>query len=740
MATRTEFLVQGLHCAEEVSALKEELGCCAGVLDLSFDVIHSKMTVEFDDRQISPTQLAQRVSKTGMRATPWPPRSLRRPSHPEQKTHLGLSILSGVCLLAGLVLHVASSDDPWHALSHHGTGEHVDSLTLGFFLTAIFSGGWFALRKAIHAARRLRPDMNLLMWISIAGASFLGEWSEAASVAFLFSVASLLETWSLGRARQAIGALMQMAPQEATLLNNGGQQRLPVGQVPVGSMVLVKPGEKIPLDGHVRSGASSVNQAPITGESIPVAKTTGDLIFAGTINGEGALEIETTRDAANTTFANIVKQVQEASSRRAPAERWVETFARYYTPIMILLTLSIWLVPPLVLDGQWNAWFYRGLIVLVIACPCALVISTPVSIVAGLTSAARRGVLIKGGSYLEAASRLRAAAIDKTGVLTRGEPEVQCVITLNGHSEIEVLERVAALEMRSEHPLGKALVRYTESKGIRPLGAPNFKALLGQGAEAHIGGKRFWIGSHRLLHEKGIETADVHDRASQFEELGQTVVVFGDDHHVWALISIADGIRSEARTALTGMKRQGLQAVVMLTGDNPVCAQAVAGELGINEVRSNLLPLEKATAVQELAARHGSVAMIGDGVNDAPAMANATIGIALGTTGTDAALETAGVVIMSGDLSKVPFLIQHARRTLAIVKQNVTFALAAKAVFLVLAFFDLATLWMAIAADTGATLLVTLNGLRLLRAGPSPLPPPPVARFPMSQSVRTGEL
>ena len=484
----------------------------------------------------------------------------------------------------------------------------------------------------------------------------------------------------------------------------------------LGATILVRPGERIPLDGIVTKGRTSVNQAPITGESMPVAKEEGAEVFAGTINEDGAIEFKSTKPAADTTLARIIRMVEQAQSRRAPVEQWVEKFARYYTPAMIAVAFLVAVVPPM-FGGQWGRWFYEALVMLVIACPCALVISTPVSIVAALTAAARAGVLIKGGAFLEAAGRVKVFALDKTGTLTKGLPEVQEIVPLNGHTRDELLARAAALEAHSEHPLAAAVLKKARLENVQPLDAEDFRALKGRGAEAMIEGRLFWVGSHRLLHEKGVEESEIHAHAQRMEDAGHSVVVVGSDRHVCGLISVADSIRPEASDLVRQLKAAGVRHVAMLTGDNQGTADAVGGAVGVDDVRAELLPEDKMLAIQEIEQSHGPVAMVGDGVNDAPALATATIGIAMGAAGTDAAVETADIALMSDDLARLPWLVRHARRSLRIVRQNIIFALGVKAAFMALALAQVATLWMAIAADMGASLVVIFNALRLLHVG-----------------------
>lgn len=477
---------------------------------------------------------------------------------------------------------------------------------------------------------------------------------------------------------------------------------------------MVRPGDKFPLDGKIVKGETTVNQAPITGESLPVPKAPGDGVFAGTINQDGAVEFVTTRPASDTTLARIIRMVGDAQSKRSPSEQWVEQFARYYTPAVMGLAIAVMTLPPLFFDGAWARWFYEGLVLLVIACPCALVISTPVSIVAALTASARRGVLVKGGPYMEAPARLKAVAFDKTGTLTEGHPQVRKVVPLSGHTEDEVLAIAAAVERRSAHALARAIVRAADDRGIRPAAAEDFQAIKGKGATAKVAGQSVWLGSHRLLEERGQETPQMHEQLESMEHDGASVIVVGKDHHVCALIAVADRIRPQSKTAIDEMRSAGIQHIVMLTGDNWGTAEAIGREAGVDEVRAELLPEDKVAAVEELVSRYGQVAMIGDGINDAPAMARATLGIAMGAAGTDAALETADIALMGDDLLAVPWLIRHSRRTLRVIRQNIVASLGVKVLFVVLTLVGHGSLWAAIATDTGMSLLVVFNALRLL--------------------------
>lgn len=716
MAHDQEYRIEGMDCADEVAVLRSALRNVPGIAELRFDVLNGKMTVLCMPDGFEPAAVISAVASTGMRAVPWEHRAHESDkSSWQQHGRLITTVASGVLTAAGLVVHWLLHGSLLHVIAGGGEGHVFPIAVVVLYATGVVSGAWFIAPKALSAARRFRPDMNLLMTVAVIGAVAIGEWFEAAAVTFLFSLSLLLESWSVGRARRAISTLMDLSPTTARYIcpEDGDIMEKPVEGVPLGATVLVRPGEKVPLDGVVTKGRTSINQAPITGESVPVNKKEGDEVFAGTINEEGAFEFRCTKVASDSTLARIIHMVEEAQSRRAVSEQWVEKFARYYTPAMMLFALAVAVLPPL-LGGSWSQWLYQSLVMLVIACPCALVISTPVSIVAGLAAAARAGVLIKGGVFLELPARLRALAMDKTGTLTYGTPEVQSVRPFNGHTEDEVLSRAASLESESGHPIARAILREAARRGIPAPGADGLRDIQGKGTEAVIEGKAYWIGSHRFMHEKGAETPDVHDAAIGIEDAAHTLVALGSDSHVCGLIGISDRVREASSISVKAMQEAGIEHVVMLTGDNRATAAAVAEATGITEYQAEMLPEDKVAAVEALVEKYGHVAMIGDGVNDAPAMAVSSLGIAMGAAGTDAAIETADIALMSDDLSRLPWLIRHSRRTLGIIKQNISFALGLKVLFIILTLFGMASLWMAIAADTGATLLVVFNSLRLL--------------------------
>ena len=638
---------------------------------------------------------------------------------------------SGLALLGGFVLHiVVAGGGVVETLLAHAHGAHgIDAPVVLLLSIGIVAGLSHSAPKALASLARLRPDMNALVLVSVVGALFLAEWAEAATLAFLYGLSGLLENWSARRARNAIGSLLRITPATAAVVHGDHEHRTPVDRVAVGAHVRVRPGERMPCDGVVTDGNSYVDQALVTGESVPAWKAPGDQVFAGTVNGHGMVELRTTRAASDTMLARITRMVGESHHHRAPTERFIDQFARYYTPLMFAVAFAVGAVPPLALGGDWEHWFYQAMLILLISCPCGLVISTPVTIAAAITSATRHGVLIKGGSHLEELGRLRAIAFDKTGIITRGEPDVRELRPVHGRSEQDVLARLLAIELRSEHPLSRAIVRHARERGIGPAELTDFAAVEGRGAEARIDGKRFWVGSTRFAREQTtLERFEAELAAMQRTD--ETIVVCGAGEDVWALIAIADPMRPEAPSSVGQIHRQGLRTA-LLTGDNSPTANSVGARVQITDLRAELLPDGKAEAIRELIARHGPTAMVGDGINDSQALLAASVGVAMGGNATDVAAESADVVLMQDDLFKLPFLVDHARRARRVIIQNVTVALGAKALFLAFMAFGAATLWMAVAADMGASLLVTFNGLRMLRpawVGGETSPGPALAR------------
>lgn len=721
------FKIQGMDCADEVAILKQAVGPIVGGEErLSFDVLNGRMTVSERAASIPDDAVFKAVAGTGMKAAQWNTQASRQEGNSHRRQQVLFTVLSGASLLLGLLLHAIPTSGVGEAirlfLDH--SAAPMPWYEIAAYLAAILLGARFVVVKAWYAARNLRPDINLLMVIAVAGAVGIGEWVEGATVAFLFALSLALEGWSVGRARRAIEALLDLAPATVKLLKpDGSEVEVPAAEAKPGDRFLVPGGERIALDGRVVSGTSSVNQAPITGESMPVEKHEGQEVYAGTINGDGTLVVEATKAANDTTLARIIRMVEEAHSRRAPSELWVERFARVYTPAVMAMALVVFLVPPLLFGGVWEDWLYRALVLLVIACPCALVISTPVSIVASLAASARAGVLIKGGAFVELPARLRAFALDKTGTITRGEPEVVAVLPRPGRSNADLLAKAGALEARSTHPLARAILRKAESSQVAVDSARDVRVLQGKGLQGYVGDSLFWLGSSRYVVERGQADPEIALQAREQEALGRTVIVIGNEQEVWGLIAVADTIRPEAKAMVADLHAAGIEHVVMLTGDNRVTAEAIAREVGIDEVHAELLPEDKLRKIEELVEKYGTVAMVGDGVNDAPALARASLGIAMGAIGSDAAIETADIALMTDDVSRLSWLVHHAKRTLAIIRQNIIFSLGVKAIFFVLTFAGLASLWGAIAADVGASLLVVFNALRLLRVEGAPVRP-----------------
>jgi Cd2+/Zn2+-exporting ATPase len=696
-----------MDCPDEIAVLESVLTPLAGVHGLQANLIAARIIVSHD-AGVSADTLIAAITPTGMtaRLADGKPHD----AHTAGRTRMWLVAVSGALTGLGLLLAWMNAAPA--------------SVLIAINAAAIIAGGWFIFPKAIAAARRFAPDMNLLMVVAVTGAAAIGEWSEGAAVTFLFGLSELLESFSVQRARRAIESLLALTPQVALVKTGDRFEERPVAVVKPDEIVAVKSGQRVPLDGVVTSGASAVNQAPITGESLPVEKKVGDTVFAGTINGEGSLEVRVTKASGDTMLAKIVKLVGDAQAQRAPAQRFVDTFARIYTPTVMALAVFVCLLPPLIAGGEWGVWFYRALVLLVIACPCALVIATPVSIVSGLTALARRGVLVKGGAHLETLGKLRALAVDKTGTITEGKPRVLRVITF-GTAEAEIIRIAAAIDTHSEHPMARAVVAHAEQNGITFSRGENYRSHTGRGATASVEGHDYFVGNHRFAHELGACGEPVERALAEIEARGESVVIVGHTVHgdcpasTLGILAIGDAIRPQAVEALRAIHAAGVEKIVMLSGDNQRTADAIAREAGIDEAHGDLLPDDKLTRIRALAEKFTHVGMIGDGVNDAPAMAAASLGIAMGKAGTDTAIETADMALMQDDLRRVADAIALGRRTVRVIQFNIAFALAIKSIFLILALLGHTSLWLAILADTGATLIVIANALRLLHA-PAP--------------------
>jgi len=722
-------VVKGIHCADCATRIEKTLSQVEGVYRAVVSFPASKLKVAFDPIVTNQARIVSEVERLGYSAVSEEP---TKDDLAGKQGKNGLFLLLGdpktlPTLLSGKALVLGFS---LQLLEVGGITPTV------LYALAIIIGGYHPARAGLLSLRAgFSFDMNVLMIIAVFGAAAIGEWAEGATVIFLFSLGNALESYTLEKTRQSIQRLMDLSPNDALVRRGEEELRLPLEEIQVGDQVIIKPGERIPMDGEIIEGSTSVNEAPITGESLPVEKTVGDEVFAGTINQEGAVEIQVTKLVQDTTLARIIQLVEEAQEQRAPAQRYVDIFVRYYTPAVITLAVGIATIPPL-LGAPFIPWFYRALTLLVVSCPCALVISTPVSVVSAIGNAARNGVLIKGGVYLEQSGAISAVAFDKTGTLTRGVPQVTDIIPFSGDGRASepvgtgktravrdgkgltaegLLSLAAAIEARSEHPLAEAIRREAARQGVAFKAGENFTTLTGRGARAEINGQQYYIGNLRLFTtDLGLDLGEITPYWQRLQEKGKTVILVGDGTRVLGMIAIADRVRETSLEAVQALRENGIKTI-MLTGDNKVTARVIAGEIGIETYQAELMPEDKVRAIQKLQKKHRVVAMVGDGINDAPALAAASVGIAMGGAGTDTALETADIALMGDDPMKIPYLVGLSRQALRIIKQNIAFSLSVKLAAVALIFPGLLNLWLAILADTGASLLVILNGMRLLR-------------------------
>ena len=590
-------------------------------------------------------------------------------------------------------------------------------LTKALYILAIIIGGFDLFKEGFSDLIKLDFSMESLMTVAIIGAAFIGEWAEGSIVVILFAISEALERFSMDKARQSIRSLMDIAPKEALIRRNNVEQLVSVDKIDIDDIMIIKPGQKIAMDGLVINGHSSVNQAAITGESVPVEKQLDDEVFAGTLNEEGVLEVKVTKKVTDTTIAKIIHLVEEAQGERAPAQAFVDKFAKYYTPFIIIMALLIVVVPPLFFGGDWNKWLYQGLSILVVGCPCSLVISTPVSIVSAIGNAAKNGVLVKGGVYLEEIGHLRAIAFDKTGTLTKGKPVVTDFIATSSETDINYLSIISSLESLSQHPLASAILNEADKTNVdyKSIQIEDFQSITGKGLTGIHQNIRYYIGSPKLFSASVIEETAVKVQYRQFQEQGKTAMYFGTDEQILGVIAVADEVRDSSAAVISELHKLSIEHTIMLTGDNTKTAESIGKQLGVTEIKGDLMPQEKLDSIKALRTTYNKVAMVGDGINDAPALAASTVGIAMGGAGTDTALETADVALMGDDLQKLPFIVRLSRQTLKVIKQNITFSLGIKLLALLLVIPGWLTLWIAIVADMGATLLVTLNGLRLMK-------------------------
>lgn len=694
---RKTFFVSGVCCTTEEAVLRKTLDELIDPEHYSFNSVTCELSIP---RTIDDTLLLRRLREAGLGARSKQDLDREEPFW-ARHAHLIVTAVAAVLALAGIILEwdVASSV-PSHLL----------------LLASIVVGGWTPFRKAYAAIRTLTLDMNVLMTTAVLGALLIGKWEEGAAVIVLYALSLSLEAYSASRTRTAIRSLMRLSPDEATILHNDHEEHVRARDIKPGDIIIIRPGDRIPLDGVVVHGQSYTDESPITGESVPIEKVIGDAVYAGSINEHGSLHVRVTHRSEETTIARIIHLVEEAQQKRAPIQHFVDRVARIYTPAVLAGAILVALVPPLLLQDTFSTWFYRALVLLVIACPCALVISTPVTIVSALTTAARRGILIKGGKYLETLSKVQAIAFDKTGTLTEGRPTVTDVVPLNSLDRNEVLRFIAAIEQRSEHHLAAAVLREAAREGLRTdqVSVDAFEAIPGLGVKASIGGETYYVGNQTLCRERGYHSPLVERSLATFLEQGKTVAVLGRGTEALGIIAIQDTARRQSKDAIRRLRHLGIRHMMVLSGDNEATVRQIAAEVGIDDCEAGLLPLQKVKAVEDFTQRYGTVAMVGDGINDTPALAASSVGIAMGASGTDTALETADVVLMADDVGKLPTLFGLSRKAIEIIKQNIALALSLKLLFLVLSVFGLATLWMAVLADDGAALAVILNGLRIL--------------------------
>ncbi|WP_313650555.1 heavy metal translocating P-type ATPase [Pseudomonas soli] len=699
-AQLSRFRIEAMDCPTEQTLIQDKLGKLAGIEQLEFNLINRVLGVR---HTLEGTfEIERAIDSLGMKAEPLAAEDDGAASAPQaSKTRWWPLALSGVAAIAAEIVHFSGKAPEW--------------VVAGLALAAILGCGLGTYKKGWIALKNRNLNINALMSIAVTGAVLIGQWPEAAMVMVLFTVAELIEARSLDRARNAIGGLMQLAPDMATVQQADGQWReVEVREVAIGARVRVRPGERIGLDGEVVSGQSSVDQAPITGESLPVEKSVGDKLFAGTINQAGAMEYRVTAAAGQSTLARIIKAVEEAQGARAPTQRFVDQFSRIYTPVVFAVALAVALIPPLFMAGAWFDWIYRALVLLVVACPCALVISTPVTIVSGLAAAARKGILIKGGVYLEGGRKLDFLALDKTGTITHGKPVQTDSKVLDPLFEGRAQALAASLAARSDHPVSGAIALFAKDQDLVLSEVTEFAALAGRGVRGDIEGQTYHLGNHRLVEELGLCSPELEAQLDVLERQGKTVVLLLDRSGPLALFAVADTVKDSSRQAIAELHELGIKTV-MLTGDNPHTAQAIAAQVGIDRAEGNLLPADKLASIENLYAQGHRVGMVGDGINDAPALARAEIGFAMAAAGTDTAIETADVALMDDDLRKIPAFVRLSRQSAAILTQNIVLALGIKAIFLAITFAGMATMWMAVFADMGVSLLVVFNGLRLLR-------------------------
>ncbi|OES43424.1 heavy metal translocating P-type ATPase [Domibacillus iocasae] len=696
--TKHVYRLQGLSCANCAAKFEKNIRDIQTVEDVQLNFGASKVAV-FGDASVE--QLEAAGAFDGIKVYPEREKLIEEKVPFWQKRENKNTIASLFFLIFGYIAAFSSGEN--------------SPVTITIFALSILIGGFDLFKVGLKNLVRFEFDMKTLMTVAIIGAAIIGEWGEGAVVVFLFALSEALEGYSMDKARQSIRSLMDIAPDTALIKRGNQEFEVAVEDIQVGDIMVIKPGQKVAMDGEVITGHSSINQAAITGESIPVQKETGDEVFAGSLNEEGFLEVRVTKLAGDTTIAKIIHLVEEAQAERAPSQAFVDRFAKYYTPAIMGIALLVAVLPPLFIGGDWSEWIYRGLAVLVVGCPCALVISTPVAIVTAIGNAAKNGVLIKGGIHLEETGRLKVIAFDKTGTLTEGKPEVTDIASLSEITENELLSIAAALETFSQHPLASAILRKAAVEKAAAYTADDFQSLTGKGAKAVIDGTLYYIGSPKLFEDMRPISEPLQKQITALQSEGKTVMLIGTEDEVKGYVAVADQVRKSSLSIIQKLQKLGIEKTVMLTGDNKATGASIGRKLGLTDVKAELMPEDKLNAIKSLRTQHGHVAMIGDGINDAPALASASVGIAMGGAGTDTALETADVALMADDLEKLPYTIALSRKTLQVIKQNIAFAFGLKLLALLLIIPGWLTLWMAVFADVGSTLIVVLNSMRLMK-------------------------
>lgn len=701
---RSVFEVSGMDCADEVQAIKKAFSQERRVRSVEANLMTSKVTL-VHSKDIAISEISNLIAQSGVRVVSKSVESPRGWLHFFSRTQL--VALSGIFCGVGLLLEFA---------------ETTKILTDISYILSVLAGGVLVFPKALRSLRHKNLDMNVLMTVAVVGAFAIGSHSEAAAVVFLFSLAEFLESLSVQRARRAIADVLKLDADESVLINSDGSAtKVRTENVKIGQRVKVLTGERIPLDGVVVSGEASINEAPLTGESTPIQKVLGMKVFAGTLCENGTLVIEVTHLSTDSKLSHIIKLVEDAQATKAPSQRFVDKFSKVYTPAVFIVAILIALVPLVIAGQPWHPWVYRALVLLVIACPCALVIATPVAIVSALTGLAKQGVLVKGGAHLETLGKLRALAIDKTGTLTEGKPKVLAITSFEGSRDAELLQVAASLESESTHPLARAILDRASQDKLNIFKVSEIKTIHGRGLQGKVNGHIYFLGNHRLVHEMGLCSPHLETMLSDVEIRGRSIVVVGHYTHdqcpgnILGVIELGDALRADSIEALKRLKEKKLEHIAVLSGDNDRTVKAITAELAVDSAKGDLLPEDKVSAVRELKNRFSKVAMLGDGINDAPAMAEASLGISMGASGTDTALETSDVALMKDDLGKVASAIVHARKTVLTIKANIAFALGTKAIFILLLAFGVSSMWVAVAADMGASLFVVATSLRLLK-------------------------